>query len=161
MSKMVERFVDKGETIYSMTDEILVECPRCNSCASITPLLSDPLPSGMPLFAPRRLLCVHCGMAKQWEGNSFSVDSHSSPVLESYFGLPLWLQTSCGAYTLWAYNRRHLMLIERYVGAQIRQKDPECTWINRSLLSHLPEWMIVASQRAAVLKAVDKLKRKK
>ena len=31
----MERFKDKGDTIYAFQDEFLVQCPSCSSCATV------------------------------------------------------------------------------------------------------------------------------
>jgi hypothetical protein len=81
-------------------------------------------------------------------------------VRDGYFGLQLWLQAPCCGHVLWAYNRRHLSLIEQYVAALLREhhRRPDFGWHNNSLVNRLPEWMIVAKHRQAVLHAIRKLK---
>ncbi|MGI5171658.1 hypothetical protein ACQEU3_45665 [Spirillospora sp. CA-253888] len=34
---------------------------------------------------------------------------------------PLWLQRSCCGHVLWAYNVRHLDLLESYAAAKLRE----------------------------------------
>jgi hypothetical protein len=81
-------------------------------------------------------------------------------MCDSYFGLPLWLQAPCCGHVLWAYNRHHLSLIEQYVQADLRELsgEPKLGWHANSLTSRLPDWMIVAKHRQAVLNAIAKLK---
>lgn len=143
------RFIDTRETIHDMMDEILVVCPRCSGMARIS--------------QERRVVCAACGFARDWSGRSASFDKDGDPMRDSYFGLPLWLQVPCCGHTLWAYNLRHLNRIEAYVRADLREqeRDPERGWSNSSLANRLPEWMIVAKHREAVLKAVDRLKAKR
>ena len=62
------RFLDTGQSVYQMLDEILVECPGCRSCACIR-ARPDAEMRGASLFAPRRLVCGHCGCVKEWEGS--------------------------------------------------------------------------------------------
>lgn len=97
---------------------------------------------------------------KEWAGDNLGFDWYADPMRDSYFEFPLWLQAPCCGHNLWAYNLRHLNLIEAYIGAGLREqeKDPQWGWSNGSLANRLPEWMIVAKHREAVLKAVAKLK---
>ncbi|MEW9532434.1 hypothetical protein AB0B72_28180, partial [Microbispora sp. NPDC049125] len=41
---------------------------------------------------------------------------------DPFFGLHLWLQTPCCGNVLWAYNIRHLDLLEGYIGADLRER---------------------------------------
>lgn len=150
---------EKSITIYGMMDEILVVCPRCQSCARITPTTNA---NTFCLFQPRRLVCQDCGLVKDWNGNSLEFCWCADPMCDSYFKLPLWLQISCRHHVLWAYNERHLLLLEKYIQAKIRQskRDAHYGWHNQSLFSRLPKWMVVAKNRSSILSAFTKLKQK-
>jgi hypothetical protein len=73
--------------------------------------------------------------------------------------LPLWLQAPCCGHVLWAYNARHLQFIRDYVrsGLRERRRSPKTGWSNRRLASRLPQWMVLARNREATLKAIIKL----
>jgi hypothetical protein len=137
------RFRDSQSSIYDFMDECLVVCPQCAACARVVPL--DRENSG--LFAPHRMLCWQCGYTKDWHGQRIAFEYQ----YDSYFGLPLWLQTRVGDHILWAYNRRHLEFIEAFVCAG---------WRNNSLSSRLPDWIKVAKNRTSILKSIDKLKQR-
>jgi len=49
---------------------------------------------------------------------------------DSYFGLPLWRQTSCCSHKRWDYNRHHLSVIERFVQSDLRELsgNPRLCW---------------------------------
>ena len=147
-----------GESIESFLDKILVICPRCELCAEITPANSQ----NSSIFAPRQLVCVHCGISKEWSGNAIRIGNYSDPPVDSYFDLPLFLAEPCCGHTLWAYNLRQLNVIEDYVSAALRQheKSEKYGWNNRSIVSRLPRWIISAKNRDMVLKAIAKLKTK-
>ncbi len=153
-----QRFRDDGQQIYRMLDEILVVCPRCESCAQITLLA----PGSQDWFAPRRLVCMYCGYVKEWAQKSIRRGWWDKPVTDDFFGLPLWLQEPCEGHILWAYNVRHLNLIEAYVGAKLREhrRRPHLGWANRSLLHRLPRWVSSAKNRSTVLKAIQRLREK-
>ncbi len=150
------RFYDNRETIYAFLDEILVVCPQCHKCAFNIRLES----SNRNLFAPRRLVCRHCGLTKEWADNAITSLWRNDPPLDDYFHVPLWLSIPCTNNILWAYNQRHLEFIESFVTATLRERrrDPKYGWANTSLASSLPKWIVTAKNRAAVLKAIAQLK---
>jgi hypothetical protein len=152
----MERFRDKGDTIYSFQDEFLVQCPNCRSCAIVR--LIDP--ENADWFAPRRFSCKACGSSKDWsKRREISKPWHDKPV-DDYFHYPLWLQVSCCGETLWAYNQLHLDFIEVFVKAELRERKPDKQygWSNRSLFSRLPKWMQSGKNREAILKAIAKMR---
>lgn len=148
---MQTRFHDHGERLDDFTDEFLVVCPQCERCARVLP--RDPAAAG--LFAPRRLVCRSCGHVKDWAGHKVGGGDR-----DWYFGLPLWLRAPCCGETLWAYNLRHLQLIEDYVSAQLRESapGPYFGWNNSSVASRLPKWIKDGKNRADLLKAIARLR---
>ena len=88
---------------------------------------------------------------KDWRGDK-------DPV----FGLRLWLSLRCCGETLWAYDRRHLGEIRAYVAADLRERVPDPYrvpnhWSNTSMISRLPRWLKARKNRAAILRAIDRL----
>lgn len=75
--------------------------------------------------------------------------------VDPYFGVALWLQTSCCGEILWA-NEGHLTFLANYVGAALRERKPN---VNRSAVSRLPSWMKQAKNRAAILECIEHLRR--
>jgi hypothetical protein len=67
----------------------------------------------------------------------------------------LWLQISCCHETLWAYNFKHLEIIEQYVSAKLRERTRKG---RNSFLSKLPDWLKSAKNRDEILKAIGKLR---
>jgi hypothetical protein len=111
-----------------------------------------------------RLQCV-CGLL----GEALSPASWSHPAFDAcsgrptdfFFHLPLWLTTPCLGHTLWAFNAEHLVAMEAYIAADHRQrKRIGGGWVNKSLLSRLPDWMIHAHARDDVLAGFRRLKEK-
>ncbi len=136
-------------------DEVWVVCPRCEGSASHR-LASDTPTRARILFAPRRLTCLHCGHVARWSERSLQ-GLHGGRV-DAYFQLPLWFQTVCCGDVLWAYNRRHLQLLEDFVRAEQRQRTKNLTgWHNRSLASRLPRWMKEGKNRDQILRALHRL----
>lgn len=150
------KFQDTRESIYSFISEFLVVCPRCQGLASINKIDAQ----NSDYLAPRRLVCGKCGLTKDWAEKSLLLGNRCDPPVDSCFGLPLFLAAPCGGHTLWAYNLKHLNLIEEYVNADLRQhiKHEIYGWNNGSLVNRLPQWMIAAKNRDNVLKTVARLK---
>ena len=154
------RFRDDRRTLHDFGAEFLVECPRCRACARVAPAPAAAGDSrGQPASPPTwRVVCGTCGLAKDEGGDKPAMKAPSDP----HFHLPLWLQEPCCGHTLWAYNAKHLLYLESFVRAELRERvrDPELGWSNRSMSNRLPEWMVVAKHRDEVLKGVERLKRK-
>jgi len=156
-----ERFLDTGTKIYDFYDEFLVVCPKCARMAKvfIDETEFEKLPTRKLLkfrnqfFAPRRLVCLNCLHRDFWKGSQIAMGAS----VDWYFRLPLWLQISCCNETLWAYNQKHLEMLENYVSAKLR----ECTVKGRSsFLSKLPKWIKSAKNRDEILKGIGKLRGK-
>jgi hypothetical protein len=151
-----KKFQDSGETIFSFLDDLLVICSQCKSCAEVIRVDANDLSWN----APRRLVCNQCGLIGTWAKNSMCVGG-ADPV-DPFFGLPLFFNASCCGHTLWAYNLKHLNLIEDYVGAELRAhtQNEEFGWSNKGLVNFLPQWMTSSKNRDSILKVITKLKRK-
>lgn len=147
-----ERFRDEGELVYEFIDEFLVECPRCSKKAQVI-LAKEYEVQKIRLFDPRKLVCLNCSHVELSDGKK----TIGGTALDWYFGRPLWLQISCCGNTLWAYNKRHLEFLEKYVSAKLRERVPK---VNKSVASRLPNWIKSAKNREDVLKAIGKLKEK-
>ena len=147
------RFVDQGERIYDLGEEILVVCPKCSGMAKV--VLNGDLPEKLSkrLFAPRRLICMCCMHRDEWAGRQANVGG----AIDWYFGLPLWLMEPCCGEVLWAYNLEHLEIIESYVAAKLRERTNKG---RNSFLSKLPKWLKSAKNRDEILRSIGKLKRK-
>jgi hypothetical protein len=145
-----ERFRDPGTRIEEYLDQVLVMCPRSRLCAYV-------LPQGPE--RPHRLTCPQCGYVRVW--SSHSLCSTTGPQ-DPYFHEPLWLQTGCCTEVLWAYNYRHLSLIEAYVRAEIRERfEGARGWQGSSVVARLPGWIKAANNRAEVLRCIAKLREKR
>ncbi|MFD9789137.1 hypothetical protein ACFWYX_35085 [[Kitasatospora] papulosa] len=164
MSRNVEssgdRFRDRRERKYGydFLDEVLVHCPRCDGCATVTPHPEIPADEKAAdygsLHLHRRLRCMGCGFFKDREVDSAVVGSPVDP----YFQRPVWLQTSCCGHVLWAYNVRHLDLLEAYVGAKLRERGELVPRAPVSLVERLPTWLKVAKNRTEVLRTFKRLR---
>jgi hypothetical protein len=135
--------------IEDFIDNILVVCPRCSDMANVTS-------TGRPTRA--RLVCTQCGLAKSLTVSSYIVGDAQDP----YFRLPLWLQSSCSAHTLWAYNSEHLAFLKQYIEATDRHRPARKSGegFNRLLASRLPRWMQLSKNRSEIAKAIAALESK-
>lgn len=133
---------------------MLVVCPRCEACARVLPRE----PGVAAYAAPRRMVCPACGLAREWSGREVLLGAACDP----YFREPLWLTAACCGETLWAYNERHLRLIEQFVAAQLRESGPGLPgWTNRSIANRLPRWIKDGKNREEILKAIARLRERR
>ncbi|MER7338599.1 hypothetical protein ABT403_12175 [Streptomyces sp. NPDC000075] len=154
------RFRDRRESKYGddFLDEVLVRCPRCGGCATITPHPEIPaddnaVGAGRRPFR-RRLRCTGCGFFKDQKVDSAVVGSPIDPD----FQRPLWLQASCCGNVLWAYNLRHLDLLEAYVRAKLRERGELAPGAPMSLVERLPSWLKAARNRTEILRTIKRLR---
>lgn len=138
--------------------EAFVVCPRCSGCARAA--IIDPA-APRQIFAPRKLTCAACGHSQHWEEESIE-RFHGRPPVDDYFHLPLWIQAPCCGHVLWAYNWRHLGVIEQYVAATLRERrrDLRYGWSNHAMTSRLPRWIKAEGNRERVLRCIEELRRK-
>lgn len=155
-----DRFRDRRERKYGydFIDEVLVGCPRCDGCAVVlahpgTPEDGETASTGAMNFRGR-LRCKECGYFKDETVGSAVVGGPVDP----YFRRPLWLQASCCGHVLWAYNVRHLDLLEAYVAAKLRERGDLVAWAPASLVERLPTWLKTAKNRAEVLRTIGRLR---
>lgn len=127
------RFLDERETLWGMTAVQLIECRRCGHCARC-----ERIPQiGTMAY---KSTCLHCGHVGSEEGK-------------------LWLTTHCCSEALWAVNEEHLSFLERYVGAELRERrQTEHGWANSALASRLPRWMTSAKNRTEVMAGLARLR---
>ena len=77
--------------------------------------------------------------------------------VDPYFRLSLLLQTRTAGELLWAYNLRHVDLLERFVGATLRERATFTDGMT-TLTERLPRWIKSASNRDAVLRGLARLR---
>jgi hypothetical protein len=117
------------------------------------------------------LTCPHCGLSQVWVPAKPGILTGADPKryppdvvamgcpVDWYFHLPLWLPIGCCGETLGAYNAAHLVFIEDYVRATVREHARgEHGWRNQALHNRLPRWMKDGKNREAVLKCVWRLR---
>lgn len=145
-----ERFLDTGIRLDEFSDEFLVVCPKCQKMAKVV-LEAHSEKINTQLFSPRKFICLNCPHRDIWRGKQIITGSN----VDWYFRFPLWLQISCCNEILWAYNLKHLEIIEQYVSAKLRERTKKG---RNSFLSKLPGWIKSAKNRDEILKAIEKLR---
>lgn len=160
-----DRFRDPRSTRYDYLDAILVRCPACAHLADVVPRPDTAAAAdtgtapGPSIWAPRRLVCRHCGKAKDRERSvlAFHPDRRE-PATDPYFDVRLWLQSETRHGWVWAYNPEHLDLIRRFVQASLREGIP---WHDHgrkmTVVARLPAWMKRARNREEVLRAISRI----
>ncbi|MFI0451253.1 hypothetical protein [Actinomadura sp. 6N118] len=98
----------------------------------------------------RRLRCPSCGLFRDGYPASTLIGASVDP----YFRLPLWLRADSCGQVLWAYNMRHLDLLEAYVAARLRERGSD----TNSMLTKLPAWLKSAKHRQEVLRVIGRLR---
>lgn len=154
------RFRDARSSVYAYMDEILIRCPRCRSLARVVhhPHFDPPWPQ-RPVIRPRRLACRACAYARDTTGHSFRLPGNAADQVDDpFFGQPLWLQTSTAHGLLWAYNLRHLTVIEQYVAASLREDTWADTGLRMTMFAKLPAWLKRAHNRDENLRAIARLR---
>jgi hypothetical protein len=133
-------------------DPVLIVCPKCSGKAMVVPLRENKI----------RATCHHCGFTSEKSADKRTFCWHDENPGDGYFGFALWLTTSCCGNSLWAFNNKHLELLESYVAATLRERqvDEKRGWRNASFGSRLSKWIKSAKNREAILKSVNELKAK-
>lgn len=152
-----ERFHDPGDRLEAFLDEVLVCCPRCAGPARVTP---TPVVDGRARaawLADRRLVCAGCALTRAWPAPGARRECLTGAAVDPWFRLPLWLRTDVVGHVLWAYNLRHLTMLEGYIGATQRTKDRTPGMIH-TMLNRLPTWMKEARHRDELLVAIGRLR---
>jgi hypothetical protein len=105
-------------------------------------------------------VCDACGHVREHAGAELYLGPIAGTPVDPYFSLPLWLRTSYRGKTLWAYNLRHLCLMEAFVSAFLREhrRREGLGWQNQSLINRLPRWLKAGKNRGGVLRAIGRLK---
>lgn len=157
MSK--DTFTESGQresrwTISEPTaeDPTLVECPKCSAKAIIYLVTEEVV----------RVTCDSCAFTEERSTKHRACYWYDENPTDGYFGYNLWLQIECAGNSLWAFNTRHLNVLEKFVSANLRQRnmDKEWGWHNSSLVSRLPKWIKSSKNRESILKSLKKLREK-
>lgn len=150
------RFHDPGDRLEAFLDEVLVRCPRCAALARVTPVPATAA-ARPDWLLDRRLVCPACALVRTWPAEGDKRQIVTGADCDPWFREPLWLRTDVAGHVLWAYNLRHLTLLEGFIGATQRTKDRTPGMIH-TLLNRLPTWMKEARHRDELLAALARLR---
>lgn len=130
----------------------------CRECRA--PLKSDIQErKRIPSFV--RIICGDCHtenkISENWE--EYILKYEDEGKVDPVFGLSLYLQDEVRGNVIWALNREHLMEIKNYVAAKLRERTT--TRFNMTMVERLPDFIKLASNRQAVMDALDRMLAKK
>ena len=162
------RFKTDNALVWHYGDVFLVVCPRCGKRATVLSKVVEERPEV-------RLTCGDCGFAKIWVRESAGIlycqnadyfkegEISIGAAVDWYFHEPLWFRETCCGQTLWAYNEAHLAWLKSFVSATLRERtrDERHGWSNQSMASRLPKWIKSASNRRAIVAAIEKMEAKR
>ncbi len=105
-----------------------------------------------------KAVCTHCGFSKKTITAERIFYWNADEPSDGYFDYSLWLKMpSCG-HSLWAFNKRHLDFLERFVKAEMRENPNDGNgYANSSLASRLPTWIKAGKNRGRLLESITKL----
>ena len=111
-----KRFLDDRRSLDDFMDETLVECPRCQGCATVyrRPKTTQSHP---------RLVCPGCGYSHDAWTKHFDTGDRERGDRRDEIGssaFPCGSGPAAAGRELWAFNRQHLLWIEQYVAADLR-----------------------------------------
>jgi hypothetical protein len=107
------------------------------------------------LLQAKSVICPNCHQKTDIDLQWNICHNPNAPV-DPTFGCKLWLQIPCCGSILWAYNERHLSDLKSYIESSLRNGRNRGKW---GMITRLPRWMIIAKNRGAVLKCIEKLEK--
>jgi hypothetical protein len=123
----------------------IIKCPKCSARAVAHMHPSGKTSSYREVFIKMgagRIICEACGFFRE-------VPPEESDDYE------LWYATDFKGHRLWARNRRHLAFLTSWISGK-RSKAAA----DRSAVEDFPKWMILAKNRARILKCLSELSNK-
>jgi hypothetical protein len=143
------------------TPEAAPEPRRCQHCNRWIPRADWKTVVATPRTRHDQVVCPRCHRVARSTVRWVLVGAPEDP----FFGLPLFLQAPCCDDILWAFNARHLELLDALVRASVREREREArargdVVSNATLLARLPRWMKSAKNRDSVIACIEKLRRR-
>ncbi|KIX19927.1 hypothetical protein SY27_15475 [Flavobacterium sp. 316] len=104
-------------------------------------------------------ICMeHKDFKPKIEEITYGFNADVSKQRESYFNCELWYQKQFDNAIFWAYNRDHIEYLERYIRADLRERNNDGSF-NKTLVSRLPQFVKSAKNREKLLKSIEKWKK--
>ncbi|MFC0777588.1 hypothetical protein [Flavobacterium sp. HJSW_4] len=130
----------------------------CNNCFEKFEYESQPLKEKPETYKTK---CPHCDFQEEWKAKTYRVKEESKVdnglVKEMWYDLPLWFQKEVSGNLFWAYNLDHIDYLERYIKADLRERNNEGSG-NGTMISRLPQFVKAAKNREKLLKILKKWK---
>jgi hypothetical protein len=145
------RFQDQNYHLSHFQEEVDVVCPKCQKKALTTVNYDE---------KKAKLICTHCGFCeiKDTILTHMGYTNNFIGAANLYFKAELWYMAAFKNDIFFAYNESHLLYLEKYISAKIREhKDRK----HFTLIEKLPKFYHEAKNREALLKIIEKLKIKK
>jgi len=139
---MKERFQDQNFRLSHFQTNVWIICPTCLKKATAKVDYVE---------KHAKLSCLHCGYNKETSICNLYMAANG------YFGAELWLKASFKDEVFWAFNFEHLLYLESYISANLREHKDRSHY---TLLEKLPKFYHLAKNREALLKLIEKLKNK-
>lgn len=148
--------------------EIQVVCPKCRSKALVSG--GQPYKNINEYELDVQFSCIACGYTvKYFNTPKFSLYTNSkgkeyksrmmflNGPYDPYFGFEVWYSIDTKFGLLWAYNSKHLDVIENYIGSTLRSRNG-LEIQNNSIGSRLPQWVKDSKNREYLLKIIQRIK---
>ena len=145
--KSTNRFQDEQLRVSNFFNQVWVICPSCSKKA-----IANTSEQGKTA----RLFCTHCGYLRELSAVIGKNGLVGMPA-NQFFNAELWLCASYKHEFCWAYNLDHLVYLERYIGASLREHKDRTHF---TLLEKLPKFYHEAKNRVGLMKLIEKLKNK-
>lgn len=131
----------------------------CNHCFEKYEFESQPLKECPEKY---RAKCPHCNFQEEWKPKIKKVLQrvalNDGLVRDTRYNLPLWFQKEVDGELFWAYNQEHIDYLERYIGADLRERNSKANY-SSSLVARLPKFVKEAKNREKLLKIIEKWKK--
>lgn len=103
--------------------------------------------------------CPNCGIIRTYKprNEEYKLVYKNEGLGDPVFNLPLWFQCDVRGNLFWGYNRKHLTEIRNYVSSILRERQ---TMTHTTMVERLPNFIKDAKNRAAIVKAIDKMLKK-
>jgi len=141
------RFQDENKVLADFYKEVWVVCPSCAKKAISTVNFET---------QTARLFCAGCGYNKEMV-TALAKNASLQTAANFYFSAELWLKAPFKNEVFWAYNDQHLVYVEKYISATLREHKDRTHF---TLLEKLPKFYHEAKNREGLLKIISKLKSK-
>jgi len=145
-----QRFSDQKKIISDFYDEVWVVCPVCSKKGIAKTDVEK---------RTARLQCLSCGYNKNTTTETiiFKTKANIRTASHRFFEAELWLQYPFKEHVFFAYNGEHLSYLEQYISAVLREHKDRTGF---TLLEKLPKFYHESKNREALLKIIEKLKKK-